>query len=89
MNAQAATEIIRQALVTAFWIGLPLLAIGFFVGAAISLLQIITSMQDPAFASIPRLVAFLAGFLLFFPWMLVKMTAYATSILGNLGQYAR
>ncbi len=89
MNSQTVAEIVRQALLTAFWLGLPLLAIGFLVGAAISLIQIVTSMQDPAFASIPRLAAFLAGFLIFFPWMLMRITAYTTSILGNLGQYAR
>jgi len=31
----------------------------------------------------------LAGFLLFFPWMLIKLMGYTSSILGNLAQYAR
>jgi flagellar biosynthetic protein FliQ len=89
MNVQTVVEILRGALMMAFWLGLPLLAVGFVVGAAISLLQIITSMQDPAFATIPRLAAFLAGMLLFFPWMLIKLMGYTSSILGNLAQYAR
>jgi len=89
MSVQTVVEIMRGALMMAFWLGLPLLAVAFLVGAAISLLQIITSMQDPAFATIPRLAAFLAGLLLLFPWMLIKLMGYTSSILGNLAQYAR
>ena len=39
--------------VTAFWTGAPLLAIGFATGIVISLIQIVTSIQDTAFNSIP------------------------------------
>jgi flagellar biosynthetic protein FliQ len=71
-----------------FWLGAPLLAIGFVAGIAVSLVQIATSMQDNAFSTIPRLVAFLAGLLLFMPWMLARITAYTTALLGDLGRYA-
>ena len=72
---------------TAFWVGLPLLAIGFFASIVISLLQIVTSMQDSAFGSIPRMTAFLVGFVLLLPWMLMRMMSYAADLLGNLGRY--
>ena len=55
----------------------------------ISLVQIATSMQDTAFSTIPRLVAFLAGLLLLLPWMLQRTMSYTISILGDLGRYAR
>jgi len=82
-------QIIRQALMTTFWLAAPLLAIGFLAGIVISLVQIATSMQDNAFSTIPRLVAFLAGLLFLMPWMLQKSMDYTTAILGNLGRYAR
>jgi len=82
-------EILRQMLITVFWLSLPLLAVGFIAGIVVSLLQIVTSMQDPAFGTVPRLGAFLAATLLFLPWLLSKMMAYTTSILGDLGRYAR
>ena len=81
-------EILRQMLLTAFWLSLPLLAVGFIAGIVVSLLQIVTSMQDPAFGTVPRLAAFLAATVIFLPWMLSKMMAYTTSILGDLGRYA-
>jgi flagellar biosynthetic protein FliQ len=66
-----------------------MLAIGFFVGIAISLVQIATSMQDTAFSTVPRLIAFLAGILLLLPWMLQKIMSYTAALLGDLGRYAR
>ena len=54
-----------------------------------SLVQILTSIQDSAFNAIPRLMAFLGAFILALPWMLQKMTAYTVLILGDLSRYAR
>ena len=89
MTPETVVDIMRQALLAAFWLAAPLLAIGFFVGIAISLVQIATSMQDNAFSTIPRLVAFLLGLLLLLPWMLHRSMAYAASLFGNLNRYAR
>jgi len=73
----------------AFWLAAPLLAIGFAAGVAVSLAQIATSMQDNAFSTIPRLMAFLAGLILLMPWMLQKSMSYTLALLGDLGRYAR
>ena len=89
MTPDSVVQIIRQALMTTFWLAAPLLAIGFIAGIALSLVQIATSMQDNAFSTIPRLVAFLVGLLLLLPWMLQKTVAYTISLLGSLERYAR
>jgi flagellar biosynthetic protein FliQ len=89
MTPDSVVEIVRQALMTAFWLAAPLLAIGFAAGIAISLVQIATSMQDTAFNTVPRLIAFLAGILLLLPWMLQKTVAYSAALFGDLGRYAR
>jgi len=89
MTPEMVVQVIRQALMTAFWVGLPLLAIGFAAGLVVGLVQIATSIQDSSFNTIPRLLAFLAGLLLLMPWMLQRMEAYATALLGDLGRYAR
>jgi flagellar biosynthetic protein FliQ len=74
---------------TAFWVSLPLLAIGFLAGILISLLQVLTSIQDPAFGAVPRLAAFFAGFLLTGGWMLSRLLTYTHALLGDLSRYAR
>lgn len=88
MNEQQVVDILRQTLMTTFWLSLPLLAIGFVAGAIMSLVQIVTSMQDSAFGTVPRLVAFLGGLLLFLPWMLVRLITYTIALFGDLGAYA-
>lgn len=89
MSPAAAVELFRHALMAAFWISAPLLAIGFVIGIVVSLVQVITSMQDASFAAIPRLAAFLVGLIVLMPWMLGRMMSYTVSLLGDLGRYAR
>jgi flagellar biosynthesis protein FliQ len=89
MTPEFTVQILRQCLMAAFWLGAPLLAIGFAAGLVISLIQIATSMQDSAFATLPRLAAFLAGILLLMPWMLQRSMTYTVGILGDLPRYAR
>ena len=89
MTPEFVIQVVRLALMTAFWLARPLLAVGFVVGTLKSLVQIVTSIQDTAFNSIPRLMAFLGGSLLLMPWMIHKSMSYTIDILGNLSRYAR
>jgi flagellar biosynthetic protein FliQ len=89
MTPEYVVEILRQALMMTLWLGAPLLAIGFLAGIVVSLIQIVTSIQDTGFSTVPRLVAFLFGIVLLMPWMLQKMTGYTVQVLGDLGRYAR
>jgi flagellar biosynthetic protein FliQ len=89
MTPDTVVQILRQTLMTAFWLAAPLLAVGFIAGIVVSLVQIATSMQDNAFSTVPRLIAFLTAILLLLPWMLQRSMTYAVSILGDLGRYAR
>jgi flagellar biosynthetic protein FliQ len=89
MTPESVVQIVRTTLMTAFWLAAPLLIIGFIAGIVVSLVQIATSMQDNAFSTVPRLVVFLAAIVILLPWMLERSMSYATSILGNLGHYAR
>lgn len=89
MQAQEAVEVMRQALWMAFWVSVPLLAIGFLASVVISLIQIVTSIQDASFGAVPRLIAFLAGMLIFLPWMTTRLVSYTVKLFGDLGVYAR
>jgi flagellar biosynthetic protein FliQ len=88
LTPESVVHIMGQAFWTAFLVCAPLLLIGFVVGIAVNLVQIVTSLQDAAFSTIPRLAAFLAGFLILLPWMLKHMSAYTSGIFGDLSRYA-
>ncbi len=89
MTPDSAVQLIRQTLIATFWLSAPLLAIGLIAGVVMSLIQIVTSIQDAAFSTVPRLVAFLVGIMLLLPWMLMRLMAFTTSIIGDLPRFAR
>lgn len=88
MTTAAIVDLMRAAFLTTFWLSLPLLAVGFVVGIVVSLGQILTSIQDSSFTTVPRLGAFLGVLILALPWMLSKIMAYTVALLGNLGRFA-
>ena len=89
MTPELVIQTVRDALMAAFWLSAPLLMVGFVAGVVMSLVQVVTSMQDSAFSTIPRLAAFLAAMLFSLPWMLKQIMTYSTAILSDFGRYAR
>lgn len=88
MSQQLAIELIRQALMTTLWVSLPLLVVMFMAGILVSLIQILTSIQDPSFSAIPRLATFFFTLLFVLPWILTKMVTYSSQLFGELAKYA-
>jgi flagellar biosynthetic protein FliQ len=88
MTPAQVVELVRGALMAALWLALPLLAIGFVAGILISLTQVLTSIQDTAVNSVPRLLIFLAAILLLLPWMVSRSSAYTVDLLTHIGRYA-
>lgn len=89
MTPDFAIQLVRDALMTAFWLAAPILTVGFAAAVVVSLLQILTSIQDTAFSSVPRLAAVLAALIIALPWMLQKAVAYTVTLLGDVSRYAR
>jgi flagellar biosynthetic protein FliQ len=89
MTPEAAVAVIRQALLTTLWTVAPLLLVGVVVGVFFNIIQVATSLQDSAFSTVPRLVAFLAAFLVLLPWMLNKLMGYTITLLSDFSRYAR
>jgi flagellar biosynthetic protein FliQ len=89
MNQQIAIDLIRQALTMAMWISLPLLLVLFVLGVVVSLVQTLTSIQDPSFGAVPRLATVLITFLIALPWMVSRLVSYTEQLISNLAKYAR
>ena len=88
MTTAAVVDLLRNVLLTTFWLSLPILAVGFTVGVVMSLIQILTSIQDSSFNSVPRLTAFLAALVLAMPYMLSKLMAYTTLLFGDFSKFS-
>ncbi len=87
MTNSQVVDLIRHAFLTAFWLSLPMLATGFVIGIVMSPMQILTSIQDASFSTVPRLTVFLLALLLAMPWMLSSLISYTTGLFGNLGRF--
>lgn len=88
MTPEMVVEIFRHTLLATFWLAFPILLIGFVVGIGVSLLQVLTSIQDPSFGAVPRLSAFLVGLLVLLPWMTTRMISFTTAMLADFSRYA-
>ena len=88
MNNSQVVDLLRDAFLTTFWLCLPALVVGFVAGIVVSLAQILTSIQDSSFSTVPRLTVFLATLLLAMPWMVMRLISYTSALLGNLGKFA-
>lgn len=87
MTTASIVDLLRDTFWTTFWLSLPILALGFVVGILVSLVQILTSIQDSSVGTVPRLIAFLAAILLAMPWMLSILMDYTRGLLGDLGRF--
>ncbi len=88
MSTGSVVDLIRTLFVTTFWISVPILAVGFVIGIVMSLAQILTSIQDSSFSTVPRLAAFMVALMLAMPWMLMRLIAYTATLFGDLGRFA-
>lgn len=87
MTADLAMRLMGDLLMVALLIGAPLLGITMLVGLVISILQVVTQVQEMSLTFIPKLIAAGVVLVLFGPWMLRKLTAYATGLIGSIPSY--
>ena len=65
----------------------PLLIVALVTGLSVSIFQATTQIQEQTLAFVPKIVAVLVGIIFFGPWMLSKVTTFATEIFENLVRY--
>jgi len=67
-----------------FWTGLlvclPVLGLVMLVGVAISLLQVVTQVQEMSLTFVPKLLTAGVALIVFGPWMLRTLSQYTTRL---------
>lgn len=87
MSAEMAVAIARKTLEMAFVVSAPILLVATVMGLLISVIQVMTSVQDMTLSTVPRLFAVgLTAFLLL-PWSLRKLMSFTLEILGDFHRY--
>jgi flagellar biosynthetic protein FliQ len=68
-------------------LSLPVLGTALIVGLVIGLLQAITSIQEQTLSFVPKLLAIVAAFVVFGPWMMRLLVQYTGEIILGLPKY--
>lgn len=84
MNSEVALGLMSQMLKLALLLSLPLLGVIVLVSILISVLQVVTQVQDASIAFVPKLVLFVVVLALLGPWMLDKLVGYGVSMFERL-----
>jgi len=87
MLAQSAIMLARQALEITFWLTAPILVVAIVVGLVISVLQVMTSIQDTTISTVPRLASVGLIILILMPWLIRKLVIYTAQLLGDFRPY--
>jgi flagellar biosynthetic protein FliQ len=87
MSAEMAVELARKTLETAFLLSAPILLVAMAMGLLISVLQVMTSVQDMTLSTVPRLFAVALITFLLLPWSLRKLMMFTLQTLTDLRRY--
>lgn len=87
MPLERVVELGRLTMQTTLLIGAPILAIATVVSLAISIVQVLTSVQDATVATVPRLLAAAVAVILLMPWMLRRLGMFALQLFSDFRPY--
>jgi flagellar biosynthetic protein FliQ len=87
MTADLAMQLMGDMLIMALLLGAPVLGFSMLVGLAVSLLQVVTQIQEMSLTFIPKIITVVVTIFLFGPWMLRKLLAYSSTVIENIPNY--
>lgn len=87
MQSDLALHLLADLLWNALLITAPVLAVALVVGLAISVLQVVTQVQEASLTFIPKLVAAVLVLIVCGPWMLKRLVAFAANLIASIPNY--
>lgn len=89
MSNDLVVELSRRTLEATVWVCAPVLAIAVLVSLVVSLIQVLTSLQETTLSTVPRLAAVGAACFFLMPWMVRRMGLFTVSMFSNFQHYLR
>lgn len=87
MTTDLALALSSRMLWTAILIGAPVLGLSMLVGLLISILQVVTQVQEVSLTFIPKILTVAITLFVFGPWMLNTLLEFATNVIRNIPTY--
>lgn len=89
MNELVLVGIAREALRTAIYVAGPALVVSMVVGLAISIFQVVTSLQDQTVAFVPKIMAVMAVVVITFPWMVRVLVGFTAHMFTDFNEIVK
>lgn len=89
MTSDLAFGLSKQMLWTAVLVAGPVITATMVIGLIISILQVVTQIQEMTLTFIPKLIVVFVLIVALGPWMLSQLVEFATTIMTNIPDYVR
>jgi flagellar biosynthesis protein FliQ len=89
MSGDLVVELSRRTLEAAIWVSAPILAVAVVVSLVVSLMQVLTSLQEATLSTVPRLAAVGAACFFLLPWMVRRMGMFTVSMFSDFKHLLR
>jgi len=82
-------QLIRDTVLLVFITAAPLLAAAMVIGLAVSIFQVVTSIQDMTLTFIPKMVGVCLITLALLPWIIDRIVVFTVGLLGQFSNYTQ
>ena len=82
-----ALQLLADILWNALLISAPLLGATLIIGVLVSVLQVITQVQEMSLTYIPKIVTAVVVLVVCGPWMLKRLLAFSTALIAGIPGY--
>jgi flagellar biosynthetic protein FliQ len=87
MTEDLALQLMAQTLGIGLLVAAPVLGLSMLAGLLVSVIQVVTQIQEMSLTFVPKLLVVAAVMVAFGPWMLGKLLAYATALIAGIPGY--
>lgn len=89
MNQETAIEMLRSLITVSLMVVSPIIGAAIIMGVIVSLLQAITSIQEPTLSFAPKLIAVGAVIIIGAPWIIRQLMQFAIFFINKLPEMTR
>ena len=87
MTEDLALQLMAQMLGVGLLVAAPILGLSMLAGLLVSVVQVVAQIQEMSLTFVPTLLVVAAVMVAFGPWMLGKLLAYASALIGGIPAY--
>jgi flagellar biosynthetic protein FliQ len=87
MTPELAIALTNEMLWTGILLALPVLGLSTLVGLVVSIVQVVTQIQDISLTFVPKMLTVALTMVFFGPWMMGVLVEFARSVIGNIPAY--